>query len=539
MELITAQTLWKDYNPRNLPLNETLLKTEIFERYSVKHIYFNGEATSDGCTRIYARLYTPASIPSGASVVLMNDIESPFDPTYIDFLTDCGFTVLALDYAGKNDGNLFTIYPKSLSFANYYTSDSSYYKLPDNPKQSTQYVYACVMLRGYVYLENIDSLDSHRISFFGVRRGAFQVYKAAYVEPNASCAVALFNSSLYEGLDLKTDKALVYNTSLANNLYVPLLTVPTYIIDSSNNHENSLFNTSDLYALTSDSCRFYIAEHSDNTLNAEQRKSLLSFINEHCFSHKTLVAPPVLEAKNSERSLYYDINVSAPEEIKEISLYYSHGSVSGAYRNWTRLNLEKITATEYICQADVYLLKDETSAFVTVKYADGFAVSSEIVTKIPLMLGVAAKEIIKSRLVYEADMGTDDWLVTNLTDGDCNITIKEGGNGISGVTCSVNSLTTFKIGDVKTSGNRDSLLQLLVYTKSIQFLTVNVTCLTEEGYTEYSALVKPDSYGEWTKITLSADELKSLSGSMRGWDSAVSITVNSESELLINSLLWI
>lgn len=96
MELITAQTLWKDYNPRNIPLSETVLSTEYTDKYSVKHVYFNGEATGDGCTRIYARLYSPASIPTGASAVLMNDIETPFDPTYIDMLIDCGYTVLAL-----------------------------------------------------------------------------------------------------------------------------------------------------------------------------------------------------------------------------------------------------------------------------------------------------------------------------------------------------------------------------------------------------------------------------------------------------------
>ena len=125
MELITAQTLWKDYDPRSLPLGETVLFTENLERYTVKHVYFNGEATGDGCTRIYARLYTPASIPSGASVVLMNDIETPFDPTYINILTDCGYTVIVPDYAGKRDGKgLFTIYPESLKRANYYTEES-------------------------------------------------------------------------------------------------------------------------------------------------------------------------------------------------------------------------------------------------------------------------------------------------------------------------------------------------------------------------------------------------------------------------------
>ena len=58
MELITAKTLWKDYDPRNIPLDETVLITEYNEKYSVKHVYFNGEATGDGCTRIYARVHS-------------------------------------------------------------------------------------------------------------------------------------------------------------------------------------------------------------------------------------------------------------------------------------------------------------------------------------------------------------------------------------------------------------------------------------------------------------------------------------------------
>ena len=114
MELITAKTLWKDYDPRNIPLDETVLITEYNEKYSVKHVYFNGEATGDGCTRIYARVYVPASIPSGAAVVLMNDIETPFDTTYTEMLLDCGYTVLVPDYAGKRTEGRFTIYPRSL-----------------------------------------------------------------------------------------------------------------------------------------------------------------------------------------------------------------------------------------------------------------------------------------------------------------------------------------------------------------------------------------------------------------------------------------
>ena len=124
MELITAQALWKDYDLRALPLSETVLSIEHKERYTIEYIYFNGEATVDGCTRIYAQLYTPSSIPSGASVVLMNDVDEPFDTTYVDLLVSCGYTVLVVDYAGKRDEGRHTLYPQSLSYANYFGIDS-------------------------------------------------------------------------------------------------------------------------------------------------------------------------------------------------------------------------------------------------------------------------------------------------------------------------------------------------------------------------------------------------------------------------------
>lgn len=541
MELITAQTLWKDYDPRSLPLGETVLSIENEERYTVKHIYFNGEATGDGCTRIYARLYTPASIPSGASVVLMNDIETPFDPTYINILTDCGYTVIVPDYAGKREGKgLFTIYPDSLKRANYYTEDSGYYRLPVNPKLSCWYVYTSVMLRCYAYLESQPGLDKNRIAFFGVKRGGHQVYKAAYVMPDAACAVALFNTSyIPNGPDLNSNDAMVYNACLANASYTPIAKVPLYIVESSNNRENSLFKTNDIYKVSSEKVRFFIAEHSDNTLSPEQRKSVLAFMNEKCFKHDILPEPPELDAKNSDRSLYYEVKVYDKENVEKIGLYYSYGDMEGTYRNWSRLNLERVSEDEYITKADVYVLKDETSAFVSVRYHSGVTLTSEIVTRVPYMMGVAAKEIVRSRLVYDVDMGTDDWLISSDRGGEGEISIKEGCNGIQGVTSSVNTITTLKIGDIHTCGNRDSLLQLLVYSKEIQTLTVKVTCKTDNGYVTYSALKRTESYAEWSKITLSVEEFKSPEGPMDGWDEAVSITVDSESELLVNTLLWI
>ncbi len=538
MELMTAQMLWANRDHRRLPLGETVLKTQVEERYTIKEFYFNGDATTDGVIRIYARLYSPSCIPTGASVVLMNDVDTPFDTTYINLLTDCGFTVLALDYGGRREEGKFTIYPESLEGANYKSEKSDFNSLTTTPKNSCWFTYATIMLRGYYYLESQPNLDSNRICFFGVRRGAFQVYKASYVEPNASCAIALFNSTYIPGLDLGSDEAMVYNSCLANATYVPFIKVPLYIVESSNNNEDSLFPVNSVYLASSEKCNYYIAEQSDNTLSPSQRQSLLTYMNKLCFSHTPLPMQPTLEAVCENRSLYYIASVF-DEDIEKVDLYYTYGFSKGAYRNWFRLPLEKTEEGKYRAKADVYLTKEEASAFVTVKYKSGIQLSSEIVTKTPYMMGVGEGEIIKKRLVYEPEMGVDSWMITKKTDLFGEVSMATGKSGIEGVTSSVNTITTLKIGDVHTSGARDSLLQLLVYSKDKQTVTFEVTTKEEDGYEVYTHEHALPSYGEWCKVTLSASEFKSESGPMESWADAIKFTISSEKTLLINSLLWI
>ena len=63
--------------------------------------------------------------------------------------------------------------------------------------------------------------------------------------------------------------------------------------------------------------------------------------------------------------------------------------------------------------------------------------------------------------------------------------------------------------------------------------------INNDKYYTYKTRKFVSSFGEWSKVTVSANELKSEIGTMSGWDNAICITVNSEEKLLINSLLWI
>ena len=72
-----------------------------------------------------------------------------------------------------------------------------------------------------------------------------------------------------------------------------------------------------------------------------------------CFAHSELPKPPVLEAKNSDKALYYESKFFDAQELAGVNLYYSYGAAEGAYRNWSRLNLQRVSEDEYIVKADV------------------------------------------------------------------------------------------------------------------------------------------------------------------------------------------
>ena len=100
-------------------------------------------------------------------------------------------------------------------------------------------------------------------------------------------------------------------------------------------------------------------------------------------------------------------------------------------------------------------------------------------------------------------------------------------------------ISTLSIGDVHTRGERDGALQALIYSPEYQTLDIEVTCHDETGYKSYFTSFAVSSFGEWSKLTLSAGMLRSEEGFMTGWDKAVRLKITSESPLYVNTLLWI
>ena len=117
--VISPQMLWAEHDRTLLPLDVSEIASVTAENGVEKHLYFNGEATPAGCTRIYARLFVPTE-KTNKLVIIMLDPDSDISKTDISEYTGEGKALLIVDYAGNvADRMRFTIYPPPLSFANY------------------------------------------------------------------------------------------------------------------------------------------------------------------------------------------------------------------------------------------------------------------------------------------------------------------------------------------------------------------------------------------------------------------------------------
>ncbi|MDE6398574.1 MAG: hypothetical protein K2L51_04565, partial [Clostridiales bacterium] len=236
-------------------------------------------------------------------------------------------------------------------------------------------------------------------------------------------------------------------------------------------------------------------------------------------------------ASVADKKMYFSLQCA--QKLRDVKFYVSHGIKNPAYRNWRTISTEKAGELEYIGYTDVFSSDRPVYAFCAVTTENGFTYCSPVLEKVPSALHILPSTISKRRLIYESDMGLDDFFTT--VDQEPPF-IKEGPFGIEGI-CAKRGLCTYKIGDVVFGGAPDSVLQLLLFSSVTQDITFSVT--DEDQFITYSCTksVSPDT--DWTKIMLSASDFKSADGFFVGWHRAILLRIDAEEEFIISSLLWV
>lgn len=531
--VLSPKKLWESYDRKLLPMEVYEIARKTAENGEERHVYFNGEATSLGCTRIYARLLTPKE-RTDKLVLVVPEPKQDVCSVDVSFLTDNGWAVLIVDYAGNVfDHERFTVYPTSLSFGNY-NEEELYTANDETPQKSCWYLWATVVLRAVTFAE---SEGYSRVAMLGMGLGGASVLKAAAVDDYPVCAASLFSPGFFP--DAHDSDELLTNVSMDVSGYAPLLRIPFFQLCCSNDSDSSLDEISEFLEQSEQSSQqsvLYIAPRVNKSITKEMEAEIVSFFTTYFTSDVRPplreVAPPLdFSVSGATKKMY--LSLKCPELLQNVSFYISHGITNPAYRNWRDLPVEKAGENEYIGCTEIYSNDRPIYVFAAATTKKGFTYCTPVLKKMPSALNLIPTTIAKRRLIYESDMGLDDFFTA---DEQYPISLKEGPFGIGGI-CARRGLCTYKIGDKMYSGAPDSVLQLLLFSSAEQEITFSVT--DEDQFFTYTCTKTVSPATDWTNIMLSPSDFKSSDGFFVGWHRAIFLRIDAKEEFIISSLLWV
>lgn len=514
MELMTPQILWKDFDTQ-ASFDESLLRYVDDDGRKVKEFYFSGLRTFDGVVRIFARyLHIGDDLPT-----LVYFGEEKDNSLAIPLVSRHNF--LVVDYTGVKQGkSRGTIYPYSLRDA-----EVDHEANEQSPKESRWYAWASVAMSAVLYAK---TCGNGKVAVIGMEQGGSLVWKLSACV-GADVGITLFSTGYEPDRD-----DIYYRACLDNRAYAPLLRFPVLEIISSNERDGSVDFMSEIFsAIKRKDCRLCINERSDHTVGEAGKRNAELWLDKYLHGEGEVPETPSIRPYESGSKLYYEIKcMSAPEKI---DFYVSMGNSSGAMRNWSKVKLMRLEDS-YLASVKVYDADVPINVFVNI-FAGGYKISSAVATRIPSQIKVASEESKPSRLIYDSDMGVDDWAMEN----NVSPVMQNGPYGIAGVMAD-KRLYSYKLADLRFRGPEEGLLQIMFYTKVRQ--TVKFA-ICDKDFKKYSFFVEADFRQGWITKSLSKEDFKAGDADFKGvslqsWGDAVTFEIEpSLGPVYISSLLWV
>lgn len=541
MDLLTPQIIWKGYDASVLPLDTTMLSDSEINGCRVLSAYFNGPTSVDGVARVYAKAVIPIGVENPPVVVILPDVDKSCDEFDYKQLTDNGYAVVLPDYAGKRqDTPHFTLYPKSMENADF--TPECLTALPADIRSCCWIIWAQIAMRAITFAQSLN-VDKTKIGLIGIGVASSAVLKTTTVDSRLSCAIMMFSSGYCP--DSKVgENYLQYKAGLMDEVYAPFVKVPLLVMGASNEQDDSIDSLSDTFSLIkNEDCRISISERASHSQGAKQKNNIVLWLARYLKGEGTIPSQPILTVSCSEHILYYNVEVA--EGMDDVSLFTSQAIRMGALRNWHEEKLNNVGENTYIARVDVNNSKEPIYAFVNGRIQNGISISSPVSVKIPALMGVNDVPVKSKRLIYDNDMGVDDWMVLSPYAEINTLSMEKGPFGISGVSSALGTLSTFKPGDIQFRGNDGYYLQIIMHSNTPQTVKITVTaCDTKNSelnakYSEYSAYITITPEDNWLKSTLSASEFKSPQSVCPGWSNVVNLRIDSDAPIAISSVVWV
>lgn len=547
-------SLWRDFDGVSLPLDT---KTEAeFEAEGViyTYLYFNGADYGDGVSRVYGLFARKKGKKNLPAIIIVNEPGKQINEKETAFWAKKGYAAFSFDNTGETDAcNKFTVYPQSVSYANFAYSGRHMTNCDTNAKETSRYHWAVNTRRAITFAAEQECVDVSSIGLLASKDSAVVACMvAAFDDRLSACAlifgvchqeVEIINGQTREQLEQAEERERWF-AGIAPQSYLMHMQTPFFLCIGANSSLSDLDKTYDALNLIPKETPWalWIADRLLDSGGESFVKNLDKWLTLRLKKQIDNALLPVVDFRVLNKKLNIIVRVPDDDEAQDIAIYFAREASKNSVRNWNKVSLQNLADGVYRAEVEVYDTTQSCYAFCNIKYRGGLVLSGNLkeINADGLRGVLPAK---KTKTLYNGQMGVGEFQVyspssceeTRIYD-EKRLEVKNGPDDIKGVCGSC--FATFALNDSKYIKNDDGLLAFDVYSKEEQELVVSVVVDYGQNQKVYGVSQKLLGGEMWQKICLALGELKGERGrAPDGWSQCEVLCFEAQNEIILNNLI--
>lgn len=559
-EILTPTSVWNDFNIEQTPTAEIIGEYREGD-ISLQRIRINGASVQDCQVKIYSVFARNVKKKKAPAVFILQRFTDGADESLVMTFARMGFSAFVVNVGGDDSvNNNYTLYPESLSYANYKNAKNHLDTVTGEVKDTCWYQWGVTARYALTYLKSLPSVT--KVAGMGIGDSATVLWHLA-VSEKFDCLAFVLNAGwrAYKGnfkfsgnVDEQfTDDKIKYLAGIEPQSYANYVRTPTIMLTATNSAEFDFERAHDTVARIKDVLTVvHYTIGGIDSVDYNAFTHLTAFFNEFLIKNKTqdnvsLPNEVTIRCEIEDKKLKVYVCPYA-DKIKEVSVYCAEQILNPALRQWQKLTEYKMVGDEMVFE---YLPYDKSGIaffFASVTYKTGYTVNSDIIAKKFKNQDVAPSH--KSKILYssrEANSISAFYPSGATVKKPSGLAIKQGpfveekkgAMDIWGITCE-SGLISFKIGMDKYRPSQDGILLLDAYLKEKGTVTVKLITYCYGDKIEYKASAKVAGGEIWNNLRFSLSSFKSNEGmTVRSIEKIQAIEINADQEYLINNVLWV
>lgn len=553
VNILTPTNIWGNFYTE-VPVKAKTAVQKTIDGVMLSYVKIAGREVNGERVEVMALLSKKENFKGGPAILVSSNPELPISEELAIKFAKEGYLVLSVDLGGQNEeSKLYTVYPKSISYANFVESKYNLLGVNGSVKNTCWYEWGAVLFYAYEYLR--EQCGKSRIGVVGVKHGANAAWCLAANKQEISACVFLNNAGwlAYKGVfkyantlepDF-SDEACAFIAGIDSQAYANHVKSPTLILSALLDSEFDPDRADDTIARISKdvySCIDFTLSY-ESGISQSAYNNMLVFLNNFLrTTRKTFIKEPKISAtvKNGEIVISTEFD---GKNVKDVVVYLSEEIDNPFERTFESAKKVCIKEKEATFTFKPYAYSKSVLIFAKAFYENGFSISSNLLSK-----KINAEDFMpsnKSKIIFSTREENSESIfsVSNNLDIDFLASyapvIKKGPMDIMGAYSS-HKLTTKKVLTSKNTPSEDAMLILDFYSKEHTILNVTLSVKTEFGITDYTAYYKSNGGNVWCSVRLGMEKFKTAEGRiLKSYENLYSLSFSAEGEYLVNNILWV